>query len=127
MKWNPAGILTVRELDLMNVLWEHGPQRVREVRSRLVVPLAHTTVQTILHILEMKRCVTHTVDGRAHCFAARVSRAEVARASIRFLKHRLLRQYAASLFELVVDESAHDGGQALRQVRGLVDRRLRRA
>ncbi len=124
MKWNPAGILTVRELDIMTVLWEHGPMRVRDVRSHLAVALAHTTVQSILHTLEIKRHVIHAMDGRAHCFAPCVSRADVARASIRFLKYRLCHGCSESLFALLLDESASEGRAALRMVQRAVDRRL---
>jgi|HubBroStandDraft_6_1064221.scaffolds.fasta_scaffold190949_2 predicted transcriptional regulator len=125
MNRNPAGILTVRELDLMNVLWEYGPQRVSDVQSRLATPLAHTTIGALLNTLEVKGCVRRTVDGKAHLFTARVSHAVVARASIRYVKYRLLAGCAATLFELVVEESTRDGHhQALRRVRRMVDRRV---
>jgi predicted transcriptional regulator len=120
---NPAGILTVRELDIMNVLWTHSPLRVHDVRARLRMHLAHTTVQTLLHTLEVKRHVKHRVIGRAHWFTPCVTRDAVARASIQFLKYRLCGGCTEQLFELLVDESAREGHHALRRVQRMVNGR----
>lgn len=72
--------LTDREADLMDVLWEHGPSTVAEVRDRLGDDLAYTTVLTVLRTLESKGYVRHDADGRAHRYAAVVER-DVARQS----------------------------------------------
>jgi predicted transcriptional regulator len=61
---------TDRELDLMAVLWERGPSTVAEVRERLPDALAHTTVQTVLRVLEDKGFVARTEEGRAHRYRA---------------------------------------------------------
>ncbi|MFW6078657.1 MAG: BlaI/MecI/CopY family transcriptional regulator, partial [Gemmatimonadota bacterium] len=42
---------TERELDVMAVLWELGGATVSEVRERLHVDLAYTTVLTVLRTL----------------------------------------------------------------------------
>ena len=47
-------VFTDRELDVMGVLWEHGPSTVADVRGRLADRLAYTTVLTILRTLEEK-------------------------------------------------------------------------
>jgi hypothetical protein len=41
-------VLAEREADLMEVLWDHGPSTVAEVRKRLKVRLAYNTVLSIL-------------------------------------------------------------------------------
>ncbi len=46
--------LTDREADVMQVLWDHGPSVVSEVRDKLTDQLAYTTVLTILRTLEAK-------------------------------------------------------------------------
>ena len=58
-------VFTDRELDIMDVLWEHGPSTVADVRDRLPVDLAYTTVLTILRTLEEKGHVGHESEGRA--------------------------------------------------------------
>ena len=65
---------TGRELDIMAVLWEHGPSTAGEVRDRLDDPLAYNTVLTILRILEDKGYVRHDEIGRTHRFHPLVNR-----------------------------------------------------
>lgn len=61
-----------RELDIMGVLWELGDGTVAEVRERLPVDLAYTTVLTILRKLEAKGLVRHRVEGKAHRYIPKV-------------------------------------------------------
>ena len=73
---------TPRELELLKVLWEHGPRSVAEVH-RLVKPVdgkpvAQNTVQTLLRIMETKGLVSHTVEGRTFIYRPVFSREESA-------------------------------------------------
>ncbi len=54
---------TARELDIMVVLWEHGPSTVAEVRAKLEDRLSHNTVATLLTIPENKGRVDHVEGG----------------------------------------------------------------
>lgn len=74
-------VLGDRELDVMGVLWETGSGTVAEVRERLPVVLAYTTVLTILRNLEEKGFVTHETEGRAHRYLPRIAKRE-ARATL---------------------------------------------
>ena len=65
---------TERELDIMAVLWEHGPSTAAEVRARLADELAYNTVLTMLRILEEKGHVGHTEQGRTFVFHPLVDR-----------------------------------------------------
>ena len=62
-----------RELDVMAVLWELGSGTVTEVLEHLGVPLAYTTVLTVLRNLEAKQYVSRTEEGRAHRYFPRVA------------------------------------------------------
>ena len=62
-------VLTDREAEFMEVLWERGPSTVAEVREHLKDDPAYTTVLTILRNLESKGYVGPTKDGRAHRYA----------------------------------------------------------
>jgi predicted transcriptional regulator len=71
---------TGRELDILKVLWQHGPCSVREVHRHLDEPdLAYNTVQTLLRIMEVdKGLVEHHVEGRAFIYTPRYSREDSA-------------------------------------------------
>ena len=65
-----------RELDVLGVLWAAGSATVAEVRDRLPVTLAYTTVLTILRNLEEKGFVSHEAEGRAHRYFPRIAKKE---------------------------------------------------
>lgn len=71
-----------RELDVMKVLWEMGSGTVADVRERLPVNLAYTTVLTILRNLEEKSYVSRVAEGRAHRYSPRVGRLAARRSAI---------------------------------------------
>src|SRR4051794_3198411 len=68
--------LTPAELELMNILWEHGPSTVQMVADRLAETraLAYTTVQTVLNTLHRKGKVKRVLNGRAFYYEPAVSR-----------------------------------------------------
>lgn len=67
---------TPAELDILKVLWEHGPSSVRDVHRQLprADDLAYNTVQTLLRIMEDKGLVEHDVEGRTFIYSPRFSR-----------------------------------------------------
>ncbi len=73
---------TMRELEILKVLWEHGPTSVRGVQE--LIPsdpdeeLAYTTIQTMLRIMETKKLVSHHVEGRTFIYSPLFSRDESA-------------------------------------------------
>jgi len=56
-------VLTDREADVMQVLWDHGPSVVADVRRRLSDKLAYATVLTVLRVLESKGYVGHEEES----------------------------------------------------------------
>jgi predicted transcriptional regulator len=71
-----AVTFTERELDIMAVLWRHGPSTVAEVRGLLADYVSHNTVAMMLTILENKGHVDHVDEGRAFRYRAIVDREE---------------------------------------------------
>ena len=75
---------TGRELEILKVLWEHGPCSVRVVYRQLLADqpdgkdLAYNTVQTLLRLMEDKGLVTHRVEGRAFVYESAYSREQSA-------------------------------------------------
>jgi predicted transcriptional regulator len=72
--------LTDRELDVMKVVWKLGTATVRQVHEQLRLEegkVAYTTVMTLLKILEEKRYLERTPQGRAYVYAPTRPRSEV--------------------------------------------------
>jgi predicted transcriptional regulator len=73
---------TTRELEILKVLWERGPSSVRDVhqhlRGRGGDEQAYNTVQTLLRLMEVKRLVSHHVEGRTFIYTPQFSRNESA-------------------------------------------------
>jgi BlaI family transcriptional regulator, penicillinase repressor len=114
---------TDRELDIMNVLWQHGPATVAEVRARLDDDLAYTTVQTMLRILEQKGHVSHTEEGKAHRFAARVAEKSARRTALARMVDRVFGGSAELLLtQLVADRDLTP--EELERLRALMDRQI---
>ena len=67
-----SAVPTPREMEILKVLWEHGPCSVRDAYRFMAQDedLAYNTVQTMLRIMEDKGLVKHHVDGRAFVYKA---------------------------------------------------------
>ncbi len=74
----PPKLLTEVELELMNIIWKLGEGTVHEVIENLATDrdLAYTSVSTILRILEQKKVVTTTKEGRSHIYHPLLSKAD---------------------------------------------------
>jgi BlaI family transcriptional regulator, penicillinase repressor len=117
-------VLADREADLMEVLWDHGPSTVAEVRERLKVDLAYNTVLSILRTLETKGYVLHEEVGRAHRYKAGIERESA--------RHSALKQLSAKLFKgsvaLLLTSAVADkelSAQEIRKIRQLLDERAK--
>ncbi len=70
-------MVTDRELEIMKILWARGKASVREVQEDLnrdAGPVAYSTVQTLLNIMEDKKgLVRHVVEGRTFIYVPKKS------------------------------------------------------
>lgn len=64
---------TPAELELLNILWEHGPATVREVMERMPKQRGYTTVMSLMQVMYEKKLLTRKQDGRAHRYAAKAT------------------------------------------------------
>ncbi len=106
--------LTDREADLMQVLWDHGPSLVSEVRTRLADPLAYTTVLTVLRILESKGYVGHTEEGRVHRYFTTVEQQSARKSALRHLTDKLFEGSSELLMTHLVSEQKLSAEQVQR-------------
>jgi predicted transcriptional regulator len=118
-------VLADREADLMEVLWEHGASTVAEVREKLKVELAYTTVLTILRNLEGKEYVGHEEEGRAHRYRALVPREAAQRSALSDLCAKLFHGSADLLLtHLVTDQELT--AEQVRRIRRLLSQKEKR-
>lgn len=76
-------MLTEKEAELMNMLWEKGPLFVRQMVDLYPDPKPHfNTVATTIRILETKGYVGHEVLGNSHRFFAIADKSEFRSKSI---------------------------------------------
>ena len=115
---------TDRELDVMAVLWEHGPSTVAEVRDRLPDNLAYTTVLTVLRTLEEKGRVEHQMEGRAHRYRATVERDAAGTSALRRLVQKLFRGSPELLLTHLVSDREL-GPNDLRRLQRLLEERIK--
>jgi BlaI family penicillinase repressor len=116
--------LTDREASLMEVLWEHGPSTVAEVREHLADDLAYTTVLTMLRILETKGIVTRDERGRAHRYSALVDRDRAQRSALKALTEKLFQGSTELLMSRLVDDKAL-GEHEIERIKKLLDERAK--
>jgi predicted transcriptional regulator len=115
-------VLTDREAEFMEVLWDRGASTVAEVRERLQDDPAYTTVLTILRNLEGKGYVGPTKDGRAHRYSALVERDAARRSALRDLSAKFFNGSAEQLLTHLVSSQKMSDGQ-LERIRQLIDAR----
>lgn len=99
MKKSGQSGLTRLELRIMQVLWRTGAGPVSAVQAQLKPPLAYTTVQTVLNILERKGKVKRELQGRAYLYSARVTEAKALGQGVRDMIDRM---FGGSSEELVM-------------------------
>jgi len=112
------------ELEVLKVLWDHGPGTVREINDALGRHghnWAYTTGQTMLNRLEAKGYVRCTKGKPAHVYTAARSREEVLSRRLRDLADELCDGIASPLLHALVE-----GGRFSREdvdhLRRLIDR-----
>ena len=91
--------LTKLELRVMQAIWKLGASPVTAVQAELDPPLAYTTVQTMLNILERKGKLRRELVGRAYIYSARVTESRAVGQGVRDLIDRM---FGGSSEELVM-------------------------
>lgn len=107
-----------RELHVMTVMWQHESGTVAEVQEALGVPLAYTTVLTILRNLEAKGFLRRTGEGRAHRYFPKVKQ----RAEQRRALARLVDTLFAGSPEALIAQLADDYDLSPKQLKRIVKR-----
>ena len=114
--------LTDAELRLMDIVWDKGSATAAAVVEALPgdARLAHTTVLTMLGILEQKGYLRHTKEGKSYVYHPMVQREQASKSALQHLVRRFFRNSPELLVsQLLSDEelSAKDR----RKLRELLD------
>jgi len=112
------------ELQIMNVVWEHGRATVQEVKDALSAGSgkkpAYTTVLTMMRKLELKGYLTHELDHRTFIYLPAISRRQVRKTLLGDLLDRLFEGSPALLVNNLVSEQKISD-EDLSEIRKLVD------
>lgn len=112
---------TDREADVMQILWDHGPCVVAEVRAHLQDQLAYTTVLTVLRTLEAKGYVAHEEEGRGHRYHALIEQQEARKSALRHLTSKLFKGSTELLFTHLVADRKLSADEITRMRKLLAD------
>ena len=117
----PKGQLTRLELQIMQVLWNNGPGTVQAVQQSLPGdPLAYTTVQTMLNILQRKGKVKRKLLGKAYEYRPVLSRDKALREATGDMLDRMFGGSVEALLMSLVKSSQLDAGK-LAKVQKLIE------
>ena len=113
---------TDAELDILHVLWDHGPSTVREVQQHLATerPTVYTTVLKQLQVMAETGLGRRNARLRSHVYEARFPREETQRGIAADLLKRAFRGSPAALVLGVL--SAHSTTRSdLAEIRKMID------
>jgi len=101
---------TPAELEVLQVLWEHGPSTVREVMTALDGrrPRAYTSVMSLMNVMAEKGLLRSKPQGRAFVYSARVSRDMVQSRIVSDLLGRVFDGSASTLVLHLLKQSKTD-------------------
>ena len=123
-------MVTDRELEILKVLWARGRASVREVQDDLnksAGPVAYSTVQTLLNIMEDKKgLVRHVVEGRTFIYVPRKS----CERTIRELTQRFVDRVfdgAADRMMVALIDSKSPSAEEFDRLRAMIDEAQRQA
>lgn len=123
-------MVTDRELEILKILWVKGRASVREVQEELIRttgPVAYSTVQTLLNIMEEKKgLVRHVVEGRTFIYIPK----KTSDRTIRELTRRFVdRVFDGALDRVMVAllDSQSPGPEELNRMRAMIDEAQRQA
>jgi len=99
------------EREVMQLIWTRGQLTAEEAREHLSRPLKESTVRTVLHRLETKGYLTHTVEDRTFIYRAAEARQRVAGKAAKRIVEWLCNGSVEELLVGMVDTAVLDAKQ----------------
>jgi predicted transcriptional regulator len=101
--------LTKAEEEIMHIVWQLEPCLVRDVIDHLGQPdIPHSTVSSVVRILEKKGFVTHKAYGKTHEYRAVVTKEEYAQQNVKSLIKKYFAGSPSQLVSFLVKENDLD-------------------
>ena len=102
--------LTTAEEELMHLVWELGECTVGDVRERIARDQGgqkppHSTISTMLRILDDKGFLSHRTYGRTFVYTPNISKGEYSRQSLRTLLSDYFGGSARRMVSFLVDKN----------------------
>jgi len=90
---------TESELEILQILWEHGPSSVRTVNEKLNErrEVGYTTTLKIMQIMTEKNLVTRDTESRTHIYSSAVKEKETQSSLLESFIHKTYRGSAMKL------------------------------
>ncbi|HEY3741622.1 MAG TPA: BlaI/MecI/CopY family transcriptional regulator [Bryobacteraceae bacterium] len=115
--------LTPLELEIMKVLWELGSGTVQAVLDAMPgEPLAYTTVQTMLNVLQTKGKAKRVLKDRAFVYRPAVTRKQAVSSTMRDLIDRMFGGSAEALVMGLL-ETGQISAEKLAELQAKVEKR----
>lgn len=100
--------LTPREMELMQVLWQHGEVTVEEMKGHLSDKVEGSTIRTLLQIVEDKGYLVSGKRGRANVYRAIVEEDVVQSSALKQMVRRLFGGSPEMLLARLVETESVD-------------------
>lgn len=114
---------TEAELEILQVLWEHGPSPVRFVNDELSGKreVGYTTTLKLMQIMHEKGLVNRNTDARSHIYEAAIGRDETRR---NLLDNFVDNVFSGSAMSLVMQALGHHKAspEELDQIKDLIEK-----
>lgn len=123
MSSSPLPKPTESELEILLLLWEHGPSTVRYVNDKLNVEreVGYTTTLKLMQIMAEKGLVSRNTEQRTHIYRAMVGESDTQR---RLLERFVDSTFRGSAMKLVMQALGNHRatGDELDQIKALIKR-----
>ena len=111
---------TDAELQILQVLWQHGPSTVRDVHERLNLATGYTTTLKLMQIMHEKGILDRMQDGRQHIYRPLLKEEETQQALLDRFMDTTFRGSAMKLVMQALGNRA-TSQEELQQIRTLLD------
>ncbi|MBK8685085.1 MAG: BlaI/MecI/CopY family transcriptional regulator [Bacteroidetes bacterium] len=101
--------LTRAEEDILQIIWELETCIVRDIIDHLGQPdIPHSTVSSVVRILERKGFVTHKAYGKTHEYRPAISKEEYAQQNVRSLMKKYFSGSPSQLVSFILQKNDLD-------------------
>lgn len=116
------------ELQILSVLWQHGPLPVRAVLEALPdgKDRAYTSVLSVMQVMEKKGLLDHASEGQAHIYHPLVKRRQVLRPLMKDLLRNVFGGSPAQALQSLLDSSRPDA-EELAEIQQVIEEAARKA